>query len=137
MARELPKIYEPQQVEDRIYKMWEEGGYFKPQGKADAKPFTIVMPPPNVTGQMADKIRNVLDALEIPLLVKNNTNQIFPILPNATLAELEKNFTFTEQERISESHRAVRFCTSWATKPENVDALCAELERIHKNFIGN
>ena len=87
--------------------------------------------------QMADKIRNVLDALEIPLLVKNNTNQIFPILPNATLAELEKNFTFTEQERISESHRAVRFCTSWATKPENVDALCAELERIHKNFIGN
>ncbi len=52
MARELPKIYEPQQVEDRIYKMWEEGGYFKPQGKPDAKPFTIVMPPPNVTGQL-------------------------------------------------------------------------------------
>ena len=52
MARELPKIYEPQQVEDRIYKMWEENGYFKPQGKPDAKPFTIVMPPPNVTGQL-------------------------------------------------------------------------------------
>ena len=52
MARELPKIYEPQQVEDHIYRMWEEGGYFKPQGKADAKPFTIVMPPPNVTGQL-------------------------------------------------------------------------------------
>ena len=52
MARELPKIYEPQQVEDRIYKMWEEGGFFKPAGKPDAKPFTIVMPPPNVTGQL-------------------------------------------------------------------------------------
>ena len=52
MSRELPKIYEPQQVEDRIYKMWEDGGFFKPQGKADAKPFTIVMPPPNVTGQL-------------------------------------------------------------------------------------
>ena len=52
MTRELPKIYEPQQVEDRIYKMWEEGGYFKPQSKVDAKPFTIVMPPPNVTGQL-------------------------------------------------------------------------------------
>ena len=52
MARELPKIYEPQQVEDRIYKMWEDKGYFAPQGKADAKPFTIVMPPPNVTGQL-------------------------------------------------------------------------------------
>ena len=52
MSRELPKIYEPQQVEERIYKMWEENGFFKPQGKADAKPFTIVMPPPNVTGQL-------------------------------------------------------------------------------------
>ena len=52
MARELPKVYEPQQVEERIYKMWEENGWFKPQGKADAKPFTIVMPPPNVTGQL-------------------------------------------------------------------------------------
>jgi len=52
MARELPKVYEPQQVENRIYRMWEEGGYFKPAGKADAKPFTIVMPPPNVTGQL-------------------------------------------------------------------------------------
>ena len=52
MARELPKVYEPQQVEDRIYKMWEERGFFKPNGKADAKPFTIVMPPPNVTGQL-------------------------------------------------------------------------------------
>ncbi len=52
MPRELPKIYEPQQVEQDIYRMWEEGGYFKPNGKADAKPFTIVMPPPNVTGQL-------------------------------------------------------------------------------------
>ena len=52
MARELPKIYEPQQVETEIYKMWEEGGFFKPQGKEGAKPFTIVMPPPNVTGQL-------------------------------------------------------------------------------------
>ena len=52
MARELPKVYEPQQVENEIYKMWEDNGYFKPQGKKDAKPFTIVMPPPNVTGQL-------------------------------------------------------------------------------------
>ena len=52
MARELPKVYEPQQVENEIYKMWEDGGYFRPQGKEGAKPFTIVMPPPNVTGQL-------------------------------------------------------------------------------------
>ncbi len=52
MARELPKVYDPNQVEDRIYKMWEEGKFFKPSGNQDAKPFTIVMPPPNVTGQL-------------------------------------------------------------------------------------
>ena len=52
MARELPKVYEPQQVEDRIYQMWDENGYFRPAMKEGAKPFTIVMPPPNVTGQL-------------------------------------------------------------------------------------
>ena len=52
MSRELPKVYEPQQVEERIYKMWEENGYFRPNKNYDAKPFTIVMPPPNVTGQL-------------------------------------------------------------------------------------
>ena len=52
MTRELPKVYEPQQVENQIYKMWEDGGYFRPANNPDAKPFTIVMPPPNVTGQL-------------------------------------------------------------------------------------
>ncbi len=52
MTRQLHKVYEPQQVEARIYKMWEEGGYFRPSQAEGAKPFTIVMPPPNVTGQL-------------------------------------------------------------------------------------
>ena len=52
MARELPKTYEPQQVESRIYKMWQDGGYFHAEKDESKKPFTIVMPPPNVTGQL-------------------------------------------------------------------------------------
>ena len=52
MARELPKIYEPQQVESRIYEMWEQNGYFHAEKDESKKPFTIVMPPPNVTGQL-------------------------------------------------------------------------------------
>ena len=52
MSRELPKVYEPQQVENRIYQMWENSGYFRPGKDPEAKPFTIVMPPPNVTGQL-------------------------------------------------------------------------------------
>jgi len=51
-------------------------------------------------------------------------------LPDELLAELGKNFMFTEMERVDETHRCVRFCTSWATKQENVDALCAELKRL-------
>ena len=52
MARELPKVYEPQAVESRIYDMWQRGGYFHAERDESKKPFTIVMPPPNVTGQL-------------------------------------------------------------------------------------
>ena len=52
MARELPKAYEPQQGESRIYQMWQDGGYFHAEKDDSKKPFTIVMPPPNVTGQL-------------------------------------------------------------------------------------
>ena len=52
MARELPKVYEPQQVESKIYDMWQQGGYFHAEVDESKKPFTIVMPPPNVTGQL-------------------------------------------------------------------------------------
>ena len=50
--KELPKIYDPQQVEGSIYEMWQKGGYFHAKRDPDKKPFTIVMPPPNVTGQL-------------------------------------------------------------------------------------
>ena len=52
MAKELNKVYEPQAVEAEIYKMWQEGGYFHAERDEHRKPFTIVMPPPNVTGQL-------------------------------------------------------------------------------------
>lgn len=82
--------------------------------------------------RMADKIRDTLQALGYPLLVEGATNQVFPILPDRVLAELSRRFTFCEQERIDAQHRAVRFCTSWATKSENVDLLCAELKCLSK-----
>ena len=85
---------------------------------------------------MAEQIRNTLHALQIPLFVPGCTNQIFPVLSDAAMTELSKNFTFTYQERVDEAHCVVRLCTSWATTQENVNALCAELERIHKNLIG-
>ena len=50
--RELPKVYDPSQVEKKIYDMWLDGGYFHAERDPDKKPFTIVIPPPNVTGQL-------------------------------------------------------------------------------------
>ena len=50
--KELEKVYEPSSVEDRIYKMWTDGGCFTAVADPAKKPFTIVIPPPNVTGQL-------------------------------------------------------------------------------------
>lgn len=80
--------------------------------------------------KLADQIRDTLDKIGVSCLVPGTTNQIFPILSDAFLDELSKNFVFTEMERVDDNHRAVRFCTSWASTQENVDAFCAELRRI-------
>lgn len=64
--KELPKIYEPQQVEGRIYQMWMDHDCFKAEPDPDKKPFSIVMPPPNVTGQAAHGPCNGLDAAGHP-----------------------------------------------------------------------
>lgn len=80
--------------------------------------------------RLADQIRDTFDKLGVSYLVPGTTNQLFPILSDSFLNELAKNFMFIDMERIDENHRAVRFCTSWASTQENVDALCHELERI-------
>ena len=98
--------------------LFEDGLYFEIAAHAD---------------ELADQIRSTLDEIGAPYLVPGVTNQIFPILPDNFLEELGKNFMFTEQERVDAHHRAVRFCTSWATTQENVDALCAEFRRLAGN----
>ncbi|MBR5636684.1 MAG: valine--tRNA ligase [Pseudobutyrivibrio sp.] len=52
MSKELAKTYDPKGLEDRLYKKWEENGYFHAEVDRSKKPFTIVMPPPNITGQL-------------------------------------------------------------------------------------
>ncbi len=52
MAKELDKIYNPGSVEDRLYKFWCDNGYFHAEVDQKKKPYTIVMPPPNITGQL-------------------------------------------------------------------------------------
>ena len=102
MARELPKIYEPQQVEERIYKMWEEGGYFKPAGKPDSKPFTIVMPPPNVTGQL--HMGHAMDATLQDTLIRFKRMQGFDTLwvPGVDHAGIATQIKVEEELRVKE-----------------------------------
>lgn len=79
---------------------------------------------------LAEKLENTFKELGVPFLVPVQSNQLFPILPDGVLARLAEAYVFCEQCRVDESHRAVRFCTSWATKEENVQALCRDLKDL-------
>lgn len=78
----------------------------------------------------ADKLRRTLTELGCNIVCPNKTNQVFVTLPNAVLQELRKEFTFATWSYESGEHTTVRFCTSWATRPESVDALCDALRRL-------
>ena len=96
--------------------LMEDGLYFRIAKKAD---------------DMADQIRASLRKAGYPLAVEGITNQIFPILPDKVLAELEKKYVFCPNGRVDETHSSIRICTSWATTQEAVDALCADLEKVY------
>ena len=83
---------------------------------------------------LAVKLENTFKELGVPFLVPVQSNQLFPILPDGVLARLAEAYVFCEQCRVDESHRAVRFCTSWATKEENVQALCRDLKALLSSF---
>lgn len=80
--------------------------------------------------RLADEIRHTLEQCKVPFLVPGVTNQIFLILPDGVLEELGKKYVFCEQERVDETHRAIRICTSWGTREENVRALCQDIRRL-------
>lgn len=63
-------------------------------------------------------------------LSSSPTNQQFPILPDAVLEALSQNYEVSDSGRIDETHSAVRFCTSWATRDEDVDRLVKEIRAM-------
>jgi hypothetical protein len=74
--------------------------------------------------EKADRIRSALQKAGIPTPFVSTTNQVFAVMTDEALHELAKEFLFTEWERVDENHRMIRFCTSWSTTDEQVDALC-------------
>ena len=80
--------------------------------------------------QMADRIRKTLTDLGYQLYLPGTTNQVFVTLPDKLLDTLGKEFTFAIWDKVDENHTTVRFCTSWATTEENVNALCDALRKL-------
>ena len=76
--KELSKTYDPKQVESRIYDLWMQGGYFEGKIDPDKEPFSIVMPPPNVTGQL--HMGHALDATLQDILTRYKRMQGYPTL---------------------------------------------------------
>lgn len=79
---------------------------------------------------LALKIRDAFAAAGYPFLIESPTNQQFVILPDADLATLERDFAIEYMERVDADHSGVRFCTSWATKAEDVDTLIEAIEKL-------
>ena len=75
----------------------------------------------------AMRIRDAFASKGYGFLVESPTNQQFPILPNSEMERLAADFKFSVWQKVDAGHTAVRFCTSWATKAEAVDALVAAI----------
>lgn len=80
--------------------------------------------------EMAMLIKKALTEKGYPFLIESSTNQQFPIMPDAVLEKLSKDYVYSYWQRIDETHSAVRFCTSWATKEENVVKLIESIKSI-------
>ena len=82
--------------------------------------------------EMAHQIRDIFVSAGYPPLFDSPTNQQYPIMPDDELAEIGKSFGYEYWERVDETHSGVRFCASWATTQENVDALRAAVQALKK-----
>ncbi len=81
---------------------------------------------------MAYQIRDIFVSNGYPLLFNSPTNQQYPIISDEELAILGKNFGYEYWERVDETHSCVRFCGSWATTQEQVDALREAVNALNK-----
>ncbi|MBE6606100.1 MAG: valine--tRNA ligase [Ruminococcaceae bacterium] len=103
MNHELSKAYAPGEIEDRIYKNWNDKGYFRPRADKNAPAFTIVIPPPNVTGQL--HMGHALDETLQDILVRYKRMQGFSALwvPGTDHAGIATQIKVEENLRVNEN----------------------------------
>ncbi len=78
--------------------------------------------------EQAMRIKEAFEKKNCPFLVESWTNQQFPILDNETLKKFDGSYAYSVWELVDADHTAVRFCTSWATDPKQVDQLVADID---------
>ena len=135
MSRELAKTYNPGEVEDRIYTFWMQGGYFHANRDETKKPYTIVMPPPNITGQL--HMGHALDETLQDILIRWRRMQGYDTLwvpgtDHASIATEAKIVEAMRQEGITKEQigREAFLERAWAWKEKYGGRIKEQLKKL-------
>ena len=135
MAKELAKAYNPQEFEDRIYDFWLKGNYFHAEVDKDKKPYTIVMPPPNITGQL--HMGHALDETLQDILIRYKRMQGYSALwlpgtDHASIATEAKIVEAMAKEGLTKEDlgREKFLERAWDWKKEYGGRICNQLKKL-------
>ena len=135
MSNELAKTYDPKGLEDRLYQKWVDKGYFHAKVNPDKKPFTIVMPPPNVTGQL--HMGHALDNTMQDILIRFKRMQGYEALwqPGTDHAAIATEVKVTNmlKEKGIDKHEIGReefMKYAWAWKEEYGSRIINQLKKL-------
>ena len=133
--KELEKTYDPSQIEDRLYRKWEEKKYFHAEVDRSKKPFTIVMPPPNVTGQL--HMGHALDNTMQDILIRFKRMQGYSALwqpgtDHAAIATEVKVTAKLKEQGIDKKEigREEFLKHAWAWKEEYGNRIVSQLKKM-------
>ncbi|MBP3325178.1 MAG: valine--tRNA ligase [Coprococcus sp.] len=133
--KELEKTYDPSQIEERLYRKWEEKKYFHAEVDRSKKPFTIVMPPPNVTGQL--HMGHALDNTMQDILIRFKRMQGYSALwqPGTDHAAIATEVKVTEKLKEQgidkkEIGREEFLKHAWAWKEEYGNRIVSQLKKM-------
>ncbi len=135
MKKELEKTYAPQQIEERLYQKWQDKKYFAAKVNPDKKPFTIVMPPPNITGQL--HMGHALDNTLQDILIRYKRMQGYEALwqpgtDHASIATEVKIIEKLKEEGIEKEDlgREGFLKRAWEWKEEYGGRIVSQLKKI-------
>ena len=135
MAKELAKAYSPGEFEERIYQFWENGGYFHAEIDKNKKPYTIMMPPPNITGQlhMGHALDNTLQDILIRFKRMQGYSALWlPGTDHASIATEAKIVEAMRKEGVTKEDigREKFLERAWAWKAEYGGRIVKQLRKI-------